>query len=83
MTTLGWAPAPEPGVTGTVATAEVQDVPEPADVVAGWSGLIVIAALIVATGFLIRSMHKRLQRIDFDEGPDQEPGGPDDAPRPR
>jgi len=52
-------------------------------VVAGWSGFIVLVALAVATGLLIRSMHKRLRRIDFDEDPDQdEPDRGDDGPRP-
>ncbi|MDQ3628334.1 MAG: hypothetical protein M3419_05925 [Actinomycetota bacterium] len=75
---------PGPMTTGTVAIADEQEAPEPADVVAGWSGFIVIAALVVATGFLVRSMHKRLRRIDFDEGTGQdEPGDGDGAQRPR
>ena len=41
--------------------------PEPSDVTAGWTGLIVLLLLAVATGFLLRSMNKRLKGIDFDE----------------
>jgi len=74
--------APGHELTGTVSLAQ-EDVPEPDDVVAGWSGFIVIIALVVATGFLVRSMSKQLRRIDFDEDPPRdEPGGGDGGPRP-
>ncbi|MBA2551925.1 MAG: hypothetical protein H0V13_12900 [Nocardioidaceae bacterium] len=78
-----WVLAPGSELTGTVAVADEQEAPHPDDVVAGWSGFIVVVALAVATGLLIRSMHKRLRRIDFDEDPDQdEPDRGDDGPRP-
>jgi len=50
--------------------------PDPEDVTAGWTGLIVLVLLGLATAFLLRSMNKRLKGIDFDEG-DQEP--PEDS----
>lgn len=46
--------------------------PEPDDVTAGWTGLLVLVLLAVATGFLLRSMNRRLRGVDFDEGPDDE-----------
>ncbi len=53
-----------------VLAAEQQ--PDPDDVTAGWTGLIVLLLLALATAFLLRSMNKRLKGIDFDED-DPEP----------
>jgi hypothetical protein len=47
-----------------------EEVPEPDDVTAGWTGLIVLVLLAVATGFLLRSMNKRLRSIHFDDDDD-------------
>ncbi len=78
-----WVLAPGAEMTGTASVAEEQEAPDPDDVVAGWAGFIVIVALVVATGLLVRSMHKRLRRIDFDEGRDpDEPTEGNDGPRP-
>ena len=60
-----------------------EEAPDPADVTAGWTGLIVLVLLAVATGFLLRSMNKRLKGIDFDDDrddtdPRDEPSGPRD-----
>jgi hypothetical protein len=43
------------------------EAPKPNDVTAGWTGLIVLLLLALATAFLLRSMNKRLKGIDFDE----------------
>jgi hypothetical protein len=65
----------------TVLLLLAQDeAPEPNDVTAGWTGLIVLLLLAVATAFLLRSMNKRLKGIDFDEDKTQ---GPDDPQDPR
>jgi hypothetical protein len=51
------------------------------DVNPGLLGFVIVALLGVATFLLIRSMHRQLKKIDFDEqGP---PPGPDDPPDPR
>jgi hypothetical protein len=48
------------------------------DVNPGLLGFVIVAVLGVATFLLIRSMHRQLKKIDFDE---QEPGpAADDAP---
>ena len=52
--------------------------PEPNDVTAGWTGLIVLLLLAVATAFLLRSMNKRLKGIDFDEDGTQRRDEPQD-----
>jgi hypothetical protein len=41
--------------------------PEPNDVTAGWTGLIVLVLIGLATAFLLRSMNRRLKGVDFDE----------------
>ena len=56
------------------------DAPDPVQVSAGWTGLIVLLLLAVATAFLVRSMNKRLKGIDFDEN--GSPSGPDDPDPP-
>lgn len=81
MSTAAWTPMTEHSVLATVTLADEQAPPEAEDVVAGWAGFIVLAALVIATGFLIRSMSKRLRRIDFDEGPDPDQPDSDDDPR--
>jgi hypothetical protein len=43
--------------------------PDPSEVSAGWTALIVLLLLAVVTAFLLRSMNKRLKGIDFDEDP--------------
>ncbi|MDQ1603599.1 MAG: hypothetical protein QOE01_1444 [Actinomycetota bacterium] len=51
------------------------------DVNPGLLGFVIVALLGVATFLLIRSMHRQLKKIDFDE---QDPApGPDDRPDPR
>lgn len=44
-----------------------QEAPDPSQVSAGWTGLIVLILLALATAFLLRSMNRRLKGIDFDE----------------
>jgi hypothetical protein len=58
----------------------VQLAVEAADVTPGVLGLVVVAALVAATVFLLRSLNKQLKRVDFDETsrPDQ-PSGPDQS----
>jgi len=51
--------------------------PDPDDVTAGWTGLIVLVLLALATAFLLRSMNKRLKGIDFDDE-DRDPEDPRD-----
>src|SRR5690606_29778568 len=49
---------------------------DPEDVTAGGTGFLVIAALVVATVFLLRSLNRQLKKVDFEEEP------LDDADRP-
>lgn len=61
-----------------------QEGPDASEVTAGWTGLIVLLLLALATAFLLRSMSKRLKGIDFDEDPDpDDPDEPDDGPHGR
>lgn len=57
-----------------------QEGPDPSDVSAGWTALIVLLLLAVVTAFLLRSMNKRLKGIDFDEDPPAD--DPEDPPHP-
>jgi hypothetical protein len=43
---------------------------EPEDVTAGTAGFLVIAALVVGTVFLLRSLNKQLKKVDFEETDD-------------
>ena len=45
---------------------------DPKNVNPGVLGFVVVALLGVATWLLIRSMHRQLGKIDFDEGADAE-----------
>jgi hypothetical protein len=56
-----------------------QEAPDASEVTAGWTGLIVLVLLAVATAFLLRSMNKRLKGIDFD-GDRSEDERDDDPP---
>lgn len=64
-------------MTGLLLLAQ-NEAPEPNDVTAGWTGLVVLLLLAVATGFLLRSMSKRLKGIDFDEDETQRRDDPTD-----
>jgi hypothetical protein len=44
---------------------------EPEDVTAGTAGFVVIAALVVGTVFLLRSLNKQLKKVDFEEETDE------------
>jgi len=52
---------------------------DPDRVAPGLLGFLVVAALGVATWFLIKSMNKQLKKIDFDESDTQVPGERDCA----
>jgi hypothetical protein len=52
---------------------------DPDRVAPGLLGFLVVAALGVATWFLIKSMNKQLKKIDFDESDPQVPGERDGA----
>jgi hypothetical protein len=57
--------------------ADTPETPDPSNVSAGWTGLVVLLLLAVATVFLVRSMNKRLKGIDFDENqPGRDPDDP-------
>jgi hypothetical protein len=49
------------------ASADLLMAVEPEDVTAGTAGFLVIAALVVGTVFLLRSLNKQLKKVDFEE----------------
>lgn len=46
--------------------------PNPSDVVAGWVGGVVVAALVVAVVLLLFSFRRHLKRVNFDEAPPEQ-----------
>jgi hypothetical protein len=68
------------------ASADLLMAVEPEDVTAGTAGFLVIAALVVGTVFLLRSLNKQLKKVDFEETDEsaepvetEETGGTDDT----
>jgi hypothetical protein len=68
------------------ASADLLMAVEPEDVTAGTAGFVVIAALVVGTVFLLRSLNKQLKKVDFEETDEsaepvetEETGGTDDT----
>ena len=53
-----------------IATQDVLQTVDPADVTAGGIGFVVIASLAVGTAILLRSMNKQLKKVDFEEEPE-------------
>ena len=51
-----------------IATQDVLQTVDPADVTAGGIGFVVIASLAVGTAILLRSMNKQLKKVDFEGG---------------
>ena len=62
------------------ASADLLMAVEPENVTAGTAGFLIIAALIVGTVFLLRSLNKQLKKVDFEEADD--PDGSADAESP-
>jgi hypothetical protein len=52
---------------------------DPEDVTAGTAGFLVIAALVVGTVFLLRSLNKQLKKVDFEETDDTGEGSAGDG----
>ncbi len=52
---------------------------DPEDVTAGTAGFLVIAALVVGTVFLLRSLNKQLKKVDFEETDDTGDGSAGDG----
>jgi hypothetical protein len=52
------------------ASADLLMAVEPEDVTAGTAGFLIIAALVVGTVFLLRSLNKQLKKVDFEETDD-------------
>jgi hypothetical protein len=57
-------------IDATVATQDVLQAVDPANVTAGGIGALVLGSLAVGTALLLRSLNKQLKKVDFEEEPE-------------